>query len=320
MEIPAWLAKAAAIRLLHDVFKEHRDAARQRYNQPFSDQIKRLGRIVYGSTFDVALEARPNVRATIVATILGTLLAAFLSLVLLRVLNALWIRPPADSTLRGYEFDATLIAPSTGSARIVPPDGNFSFDQNSWRSVASSDVGRLSSGSVRLQRRLPSILSPWRQPVLEVKTQPHAEFVEAEPAVARGDEMPCGFRDAVIVSALSPRRPEDGRPTPVRVTILLPRTGAYSGRSHVEHLVRERLPGLARRLADRLASEAATAGGPESTGPSASGPAPSGPRGRGPDGTPTGPPTGPPSGPPTGPPAGPSAGGSRSGSGDARPD
>lgn len=275
-------------------------------------------------SFDVALEARPNVRATIVATIVGTLLAAFFSLVLLRVLNGLWIRPPADSTLRGYEFDASLITPSTGSARIVLPNGNFSFDQDSWRSVASSDVGRLSSGSVRLQRRLPSVLSPWRQPILEVKTQPHAEFIEVEPAVARGDEMPCGFRDAVIVSALSSRRPEDDRPVPVRVSILLPRTGAYSGRSHVEHLVRERLPGLARRLADRLATEAATVGRPDSTGNATMGPAPSGPRGPGPDGPPTRPKTGRPVGPPTGPTGGetrpgPPSGGSSAGPSDGSP-
>jgi uncharacterized protein YhaN len=30
--------------------------ARQRYNQPFRDQIERLGRIVYRSTFEVALD------------------------------------------------------------------------------------------------------------------------------------------------------------------------------------------------------------------------------------------------------------------------
>lgn len=49
-------SKAAATRLLHDVFKEHRKKARQRYNQPFRDRIERLGRIVYGSTFEVVLD------------------------------------------------------------------------------------------------------------------------------------------------------------------------------------------------------------------------------------------------------------------------
>ncbi|MEX1027705.1 MAG: AAA family ATPase [Candidatus Paceibacterota bacterium] len=49
-------SKAAATRLLHDVFKEHRKVARQRYNQPFRDRIERLGRIVYGSSFEVVLD------------------------------------------------------------------------------------------------------------------------------------------------------------------------------------------------------------------------------------------------------------------------
>jgi uncharacterized protein YhaN len=42
--------------LLHEVFSRHRDAARQRYNQPFRDRIERLGRIVYGPTFEVYLD------------------------------------------------------------------------------------------------------------------------------------------------------------------------------------------------------------------------------------------------------------------------
>lgn len=49
-------SKAAASKLLHDVFKEHRKTARQRYSQPFGDRIERLGRIVYGPTFEVLLD------------------------------------------------------------------------------------------------------------------------------------------------------------------------------------------------------------------------------------------------------------------------
>ncbi|MDK1019831.1 MAG: AAA family ATPase [Actinomycetota bacterium] len=49
-------SKAAATRLLHGVFKEHRNMARQRYNQPFRNQIERLGRIVYGPNFEVHLD------------------------------------------------------------------------------------------------------------------------------------------------------------------------------------------------------------------------------------------------------------------------
>jgi hypothetical protein len=49
-------SRATAARLLHEVFSRHRDAARQRYNQPFRDRIEKLGRIVYGSTFEVYLD------------------------------------------------------------------------------------------------------------------------------------------------------------------------------------------------------------------------------------------------------------------------
>jgi hypothetical protein len=49
-------SRANAARLLHEVFSHHRDAARQRYNQPFRDRIEKLGRIVYGPTFEVYLD------------------------------------------------------------------------------------------------------------------------------------------------------------------------------------------------------------------------------------------------------------------------
>lgn len=48
-------SRANAVRLLHEVFSRYRDAARQRYNQPFRDRIEKLGRIVYGPTLEVHL-------------------------------------------------------------------------------------------------------------------------------------------------------------------------------------------------------------------------------------------------------------------------
>lgn len=47
--------RAAAAQLLHRVFSTHRQKARDRYAQPFREQIESLGRIVYGSGFEVAL-------------------------------------------------------------------------------------------------------------------------------------------------------------------------------------------------------------------------------------------------------------------------
>jgi hypothetical protein len=48
--------RAAAAANLREVFATHRDAARRRYIQPFRDEIERLGRIVYGSSFEVGLD------------------------------------------------------------------------------------------------------------------------------------------------------------------------------------------------------------------------------------------------------------------------
>ena len=49
-------SRAQAARLLHDVFAEHRQAARRRYAAPFRERIERLGRIVFGPTFEVELD------------------------------------------------------------------------------------------------------------------------------------------------------------------------------------------------------------------------------------------------------------------------
>ena len=49
-------ARAEAARLLRDTFAKHRQQARQRYIQPFKECIEQLGRIVFGSTFEVELD------------------------------------------------------------------------------------------------------------------------------------------------------------------------------------------------------------------------------------------------------------------------
>ena len=49
-------ARAQAALLLHQVFEKRRLEARQRYIAPFKEQIERLGRIVFGPTFEVELD------------------------------------------------------------------------------------------------------------------------------------------------------------------------------------------------------------------------------------------------------------------------
>jgi uncharacterized protein YhaN len=47
--------RAAAAELLRSTFDVHRSAAHRRYIQPFRDETERLGRIVFGATFEVSL-------------------------------------------------------------------------------------------------------------------------------------------------------------------------------------------------------------------------------------------------------------------------
>ena len=47
--------RATAAALLHSTFDTHRSAAHRRYIQPFRDEIERLGRIVFGASFEVSL-------------------------------------------------------------------------------------------------------------------------------------------------------------------------------------------------------------------------------------------------------------------------
>ena len=49
--------RAAAVRVLRSVMLRHRDDARLRYVEPFRVEVERLGRIVFGSDFEVEIDA-----------------------------------------------------------------------------------------------------------------------------------------------------------------------------------------------------------------------------------------------------------------------
>jgi hypothetical protein len=49
--------RARAAQLLRSVMARHRDATRQRYVDPFRNQVERLGRIVFGETFEVEIDS-----------------------------------------------------------------------------------------------------------------------------------------------------------------------------------------------------------------------------------------------------------------------
>lgn len=245
--------------------------------------------------FGVALAARPNALATILTTLLGTLAAALLSLLLLKLLNARWLRPPRANGLQGYVTRAELIDTADGSPGVRFPGGAFVFDWEEWKKVTDDGPGSLRVGGVVLARRLPSILRPWVEPVLEVRAAGQGSGpAVVDPHGARDDETACSFRDLLVLSAPSRRAPATEQAVPVQVTVVLPKKGPGSGRENVERVVRESLPGAARRLRDALERTAPADPGPgTSGGPGVSGPPPSPPT----------PPSGP-AGPPPRPPAG----------------
>jgi uncharacterized protein YhaN len=48
--------RASAVKLLRDTMIRHRDNTRQRYVQPYRAELERLGRIVFGTTFEVDVD------------------------------------------------------------------------------------------------------------------------------------------------------------------------------------------------------------------------------------------------------------------------
>ena len=54
-------ARADAARVLRDTFAKHREQAHQRYIGPFKESIEQLGRIVFGSTFEVEIDRNLNI-------------------------------------------------------------------------------------------------------------------------------------------------------------------------------------------------------------------------------------------------------------------
>ena len=53
--------RAEAARVLRDTFAKHREQAHQRYIGPFKESIEQLGRIVFGSTFEVEIDRNLNI-------------------------------------------------------------------------------------------------------------------------------------------------------------------------------------------------------------------------------------------------------------------
>jgi hypothetical protein len=59
--------RARAAQLLRSVMARHRDATRSRYVDPFRDQVERLGRIVFGDSFEVEIDGELRICSRTVA-------------------------------------------------------------------------------------------------------------------------------------------------------------------------------------------------------------------------------------------------------------
>ena len=59
--------RARAAQLLRSVMARHRDAMRQRYVDPFRSEVERLGRIVFGDSFEVEIDSELRIGARTLA-------------------------------------------------------------------------------------------------------------------------------------------------------------------------------------------------------------------------------------------------------------
>jgi hypothetical protein len=119
--------RARAAQLLRSVMARHRDATRQRYVDPFRNQVERLGRIVFGDSFEVEIDSALRIcsrtlagrtvpyeslsggakeQMGIVARLAGAVLVAKEDSVPVVIDDALGFTDPERLTKMGAVFDA----------------------------------------------------------------------------------------------------------------------------------------------------------------------------------------------------------------------
>ena len=119
--------RARAAQLLRSVMARHRDATRQRYVDPFRNQVERLGRIVFGDSFEVEIDSALRIcsrtlsgrtvpyeslsggakeQMGIVARLAGAVLVAADDSVPVVIDDALGFTDPERLTKMGAVFDA----------------------------------------------------------------------------------------------------------------------------------------------------------------------------------------------------------------------
>jgi hypothetical protein len=192
----------------------------------------------------------------------AVLLVALLSLLLLRLINDRWMRPPDADALWGYEARGMLTLDRRGRPRIEWGRGaaGFEVDRESIGQVTGNGRDELRLEGTRLVRRMPGWLRPLDEPVLVVSGDDAA--VAAHPPASRGrGTLPLGFREAVVLTADTPRLPTADDPVPVRVVVLVPRSADVAVSDAVQTIVQQRVDQLAERLLERLRELTGSEGG-----------------------------------------------------------
>ena len=210
----------------------------------------------------------------------AVLVVILLSLLLLRLINDRWMRPPDADELWGFEVDASLTIDRRGRARIEWARGatGLTVDQEAIGPVTGVGREELRLERTRLVRRMPGWLRPLDEPVLAVAELDQA--VASHPPAARGrGTLPLGFREAIVLAASAVRVPTADDPLPVRLAVLVPRSGEVAVSDAVVALVQQRIDQLAERLLERLRELSGDAAGGGSPGGPSGGPGPSGPPG-----------------------------------------
>lgn len=194
----------------------------------------------------------------------AVLLVALLSLLLLRLVNDRWMVPPAAAGLWGYEAKGALELDANGRARVAWRSDDagraFQVEQDALGPVVGIGREALRLDSTLLERRMPGWLRPLDEPVMALSDDRAA--VAAYPPASRGrGTFPLGFREAVLLVADAQRVPTTGDPVPVRLIVIVPRSGDAAVSDVIAGIVQQRIDPLAERLVERLRELTGAGGG-----------------------------------------------------------
>ncbi len=207
-------------------------------------------------TLSVAWLKRSN---PLIAAALATpivLVVILLSLGLLWLINERYMRPPDPSNLWGFEARGRLGIDGSGFS-ITWEDERAALRVSSETLLRVSELerGGLRTEQSMLPRRMPPILRPLAEPVLELKIDGPQQIVVSHPPAPSGrGALPMGFREAVVLTARGGRLPDADSDVPIRLVVLVPKDPEIPGGSAVERTIERHIVPLTEQLVERLRS------------------------------------------------------------------